>query len=146
MCFFLRIHKTHTKYNVHLVQIHTVPGIYELGQPRLCQNSWLSMPRSIIRILTRFFYTVFLMYQPTFETTSLFSPPREYMTDLKMRKKEKVTITGVKKEKEKGVGSEYICTYVSNIRWKFQSEKVQKSAKLSGAPQINRFFVITWHI
>ena len=37
---------------------------YELGQPSRCQSGWLAMPRSILRILTWFVDTVFVVYQP----------------------------------------------------------------------------------
>ena len=58
------------------------------------------------------------------------------MTDKKNRKKEKVTLSSVKKHKTKSDGSEYICTSVSNA-WNFQSEKC-KMERVSS--QINRFF------
>ena len=46
-------------------------AIYELGQRRCCQSGRWAMPRSILRIWTWFFDTVFIMYQQTTGKTAL---------------------------------------------------------------------------
>ena len=64
------------------------------------------------------------------------------MTDRKMRKNEKVTITSVKKQTKKGWFGIHL-----HVRFKCVVKfSVPKVKKLSGASQISRYFVITWFI
>ena len=63
---------------------------------------------------TGFFDTMFLVYQPTFEVSSVFLLlfSKGCMTDPKIRKKEKVTMTSVKKKRKGMVRSTFARRYV----------------------------------
>ena len=91
---------------------------YELGQPKNAQSSGLAMPRSILRTFTCFFYTMFIMHQPTESLLFFFCFLRARdMKDIDISKNTKVAIIFGKKKKEKSRHS--VCV---RMRFKYDVE------------------------
>ena len=118
------------------------------------------MPRSILRIWLWFFDAVFfldavfIMHQPTNGKPAPFLCIFCWtnMTDTRIRKNTKATITCLKKRRSSGAGFPFVCTFGSNTRLKFQIETRKIKRGIAVMPLVlitacsmyrNRFCVIS---